>query len=190
MSIFGGSGGLGGVALAVLIVLNVRNGLGLNDVDGSTQIGVIGGILILSVLLQNALDRVRSSTRWHRTPPVAEPVPAVEPAQPALTNGGTEWKSSGGDGWRCSLPWCWSLRPALTTATTVDSEVGASDDTASDEEGAEPAADGSIQPGEDFESILLPKCTGIAVFDQANEGAIEAAGELEASEPEFVAPAT
>jgi rhamnose transport system substrate-binding protein len=70
------------------------------------------------------------------------------------------------------------------------SEVDAGDDTASDEEGAEPAGDGSIQPGEDFESILLPKCTGIAVFDQANEGAIEAAGELEASEPEFVAPAT
>ena len=60
VSIFGGSGGLGWVALAVLIVLNVRNGLGLNDVDGSTQSGVIGGILILSVLLQNALDRVTS----------------------------------------------------------------------------------------------------------------------------------
>ena len=90
VSIFGGSGGLGGVALAVLIVLNVRNGLGLNDVDGSTQTGVIGGILILSVLLQNALDRVRASTRLAPEPPLADSVSAVESAQPALTNGGTE----------------------------------------------------------------------------------------------------
>ena len=29
-----------------------------------------------------------------------------------------------------------------------------------------------------MDSILLPKCTGIAVFDQANEGAQEAAEEL------------
>ena len=39
-------------------------------------------------------------------------------------------------------------------------------------------------------SILLPKCTGIAVFDQANDGAIEAAGELGVAEPEFVGPAS
>ena len=32
-----------------------------------------------------------------------------------------------------------------------------------------------------------PKCTGIAVFDQANEGAMEAAGEL-GTEAEFVGP--
>ena len=44
--------------------------------------------------------------------------------------------------------------------------------------------------GGDFSSILLPKCTGIAVFDQANEGAIEAAGELGVAEAEFVGPAS
>ena len=44
--------------------------------------------------------------------------------------------------------------------------------------------------GRDFSSILLPKCTGIAVFDQANEGAIEAAGELGVAEAEFVGPAS
>ena len=37
-------------------------------------------------------------------------------------------------------------------------------------------------------SILLPKCTGIAVFDQANEGAKEAAAELGVAEAEFVGP--
>ncbi len=44
--------------------------------------------------------------------------------------------------------------------------------------------------GVDFSSILLPKCTGIAVFDQANEGAQEAAGELGVSAAEFVGPAS
>ena len=39
-------------------------------------------------------------------------------------------------------------------------------------------------------SILLPKCTGIAVFDQANEGAQEAAEELGTAEPEFLGPST
>ena len=42
----------------------------------------------------------------------------------------------------------------------------------------------------DFSSILLPKCTGNPVFDQANEGAQEAAAELGVAEPEFVGPAT
>lgn len=58
VSIFGGSGRMSGVALAVLIFLNIRNGLGLAGIDGTTQTGVIGVILITSVLAQNALDRV------------------------------------------------------------------------------------------------------------------------------------
>ena len=49
-----------------------------------------------------------------------------------------------------------------------------------------PAASG----GDDFTSILLPKCTGIAVFDQANEGAQEAATEIGVSDAEFVGPAS
>jgi len=38
--------------------------------------------------------------------------------------------------------------------------------------------------------LFLPKCTGIAVFDQANDGAIEAAGELGAAEAQFQGPAS
>ena len=55
-----------------------------------------------------------------------------------------------------------------------------------------PADTGSAGTGAagDFASILLPKCTGIAVFDQANEGAIEAAGEIGVGEAEFVGPAS
>jgi rhamnose transport system substrate-binding protein len=44
--------------------------------------------------------------------------------------------------------------------------------------------------GGDFSSVFIPKCTGIAVFDQANEGAMEAAEELGVGEAEFVGPAS
>ena len=34
-------------------------------------------------------------------------------------------------------------------------------------------------PGKDFKSVFIPKQTGIAVFDQANDGAKQAAQELQ-----------
>jgi rhamnose transport system permease protein len=68
VSIFGGSGTMLGVGLAILIVLNLRNGLGLANVDSNTQTGIIGVILIVSVLARNALDRLR--TRWDRLAPI------------------------------------------------------------------------------------------------------------------------
>ena len=40
VSIFGGSGTMVGVALSILIVLNIRNGLGLANIDQNTQTGV------------------------------------------------------------------------------------------------------------------------------------------------------
>ena len=58
VSIFGGSGTLLGVALAIGIVLNLRNGLGLANVESNTQTGVIGALLIVSVLARNLLDRL------------------------------------------------------------------------------------------------------------------------------------
>jgi rhamnose transport system permease protein len=57
VSIFGGSGTIVGVALAILIVLNIRNGLGLANIDQNTQTGVIGVLLILSVLIPNVAAR-------------------------------------------------------------------------------------------------------------------------------------
>jgi rhamnose transport system permease protein len=56
VSIFGGSGRMSGVLLAVLIVLNLRNGFGLANVGGNTQTGVVGAILIGSVLSQNLIQ--------------------------------------------------------------------------------------------------------------------------------------
>lgn len=74
-----------------------------------------------------------------------------------------------------------------------ESEATPAADTTGDEEGQEAAASGdavAIESSGDFNGLLLPKCTGIAVFDQANEGAIEAAGELGAADPQFQAPAS
>ena len=76
VSIFGGSGRMSGVFLAVLIVLNLRNGFGLANVGGNTQTGVIGAILIGSVLAQNLID-------WLRR---AQPGPGPVHARPACTS--------------------------------------------------------------------------------------------------------
>jgi rhamnose transport system permease protein len=76
VSIFGGAGRMSGVVLAVLIVLNLRNGFGLANVGGNTQTGVIGAILIGSVLAQNLIQHL--GRRGPTAGPIAEvavPVP-------------------------------------------------------------------------------------------------------------------
>jgi len=47
------------------------------------------------------------------------------------------------------------------------------------------AQDGPVQatPGQSVKMVLLPKFLGIAVFDQAHDGAEEAAAELQNPEP-------
>src|SRR5918996_1111857 len=48
----------------------------------------------------------------------------------------------------------------------------------------------TFEPGQDFSSVLLPKQTGVSVFDQANQGAQEAAGELQADTAGYLGPAS
>jgi rhamnose transport system permease protein len=62
VSIFGGSGNLVGVGLSILVILNLRNGMGLANITGNTQTSVIGALLILSVLLPNMAQAIH--TRW------------------------------------------------------------------------------------------------------------------------------
>jgi rhamnose transport system permease protein len=64
VSIFGGTGSLFGVLLSILIILNLRNGMGLLNISGETQTGVIGALLILSVLVPNIARGVRDL--WNR----------------------------------------------------------------------------------------------------------------------------
>jgi rhamnose transport system permease protein len=66
VSIFGGSGTLFGVGLAILLILNLRNGMSLMNVTGNTQTGVIGTLLILSVLLPNWMQSMRGIWRKWR----------------------------------------------------------------------------------------------------------------------------
>jgi len=51
VSIFGGVGTMVGTLLSILIVLNLRNGMALLNVTGHIQTGVIGVLLIASVLV-------------------------------------------------------------------------------------------------------------------------------------------
>jgi rhamnose transport system permease protein len=67
VSIFGGSGTLAGVGLAILLILNLRNGMSLANITGNTQTGVVGILLILSVLIPNLVQMVQESWSRYRT---------------------------------------------------------------------------------------------------------------------------
>lgn len=73
VSIFGGSGSMLGVALAIFTVLNIRNGLGLANVDGTIQTGVVGLLLIGSVLVPNLAERFRERSPRRRATAHAPP---------------------------------------------------------------------------------------------------------------------
>ncbi len=66
VSIFGGAGTMSGTILAILIVLALRNGMALANITGHIQTGLLGVLLILSVMVpiiretgQRLMARVR-----------------------------------------------------------------------------------------------------------------------------------
>ncbi|MFV0430423.1 MAG: ABC transporter permease [Arachnia sp.] len=61
IDIWGGKGHLTGVLLGLLLVVVVNNGLQLAGVGNSIQVGILGAILIGSVLLNTFLTRGRSA---------------------------------------------------------------------------------------------------------------------------------
>jgi hypothetical protein len=71
-----------GVLLSTYLVLNIRNGLTIAGVTGNVQTGIIGLLLILSVLLPNLAGRVRDRLRRGQTDPGAR-VPPAGPAEAA-----------------------------------------------------------------------------------------------------------
>jgi len=66
VSIFGGTGSLWGVLLSILIILNLRNGMALANMSGHMQTGVIGMLLILSVLVPNLAGSVQAALQRRR----------------------------------------------------------------------------------------------------------------------------
>jgi rhamnose transport system permease protein len=89
VSIFGGSGTFVGVGLSILIILNLRSGLGLANIQATTQTGIIGALLIASVLVPNLVDRFG---HWRRrsgpaaTPPPAESDTGAGEVRPVVTD--------------------------------------------------------------------------------------------------------
>jgi rhamnose transport system permease protein len=82
VSIFGGSGTMIGVLLSTLLVLNLRNGMDLASISGNAQVGVIGLLLILSVLLPNIgarWPRRRRRAPSRASPSAGSPVPGTGP---------------------------------------------------------------------------------------------------------------
>jgi rhamnose transport system permease protein len=81
VSIFGGSGTLAGVLLSTLLVLNLRNGMQLANINGNTQTALVGALLILSVLIPNLAGTLRS--RFRKEAPRASSGPSPGTAAPA-----------------------------------------------------------------------------------------------------------
>jgi rhamnose transport system permease protein len=76
VSIFGGVGSMVGVLLSTYLVLNIRNGLVIAGVTGNTQTGIIGLLLILSVLVPNLAGRVQERLRRRQIDPGVHAAPA------------------------------------------------------------------------------------------------------------------
>jgi rhamnose transport system permease protein len=82
VSIFGGVGSMVGVLISTYLVLNIRNGLVIAGITGNTQTGIIGLLLILSVLLPNLTARVQERLRRGQADPGSRP-PPVAPVESA-----------------------------------------------------------------------------------------------------------
>ena len=88
VSIFGGVGSMVGVLLSTYLVLNLRNGLVIAGVTGNTQTGIIGLLLILSVLLPNIAGRIQERLRRRSESSVrAPPSGLAEPAHSRSASG-------------------------------------------------------------------------------------------------------
>jgi rhamnose transport system substrate-binding protein len=61
---------------------------------------------------------------------------------------------------------------------------------AAEQTGSDSGGPVTFTPGEEFKGVFIPKQTGVAVFEQANQGAKEAAQELEVEEAEFLGPSS
>jgi rhamnose transport system substrate-binding protein len=89
----------------------------------------------------------------------------------------------------------WMSATMLVALVLAVAGCGGDDDdsTAPSDNGGGPAQSSGpvkFEPGKEFKSVFIPKQTGIAVFDQANDGAKEAAGELQVDEPQYLGPSS
>ena len=206
VSIFGGSGSMLGVVLSTFLVLNLRNGMSLAGVNGNTQTGIVGLLLILSVLLPNIVGRCpgpptspeRGASGARIAPPPATSAPGGD--MPANDSGRVvQGTASGADRYhaRAFDDHRWATTPRIGE---VEEELA--HESVPNRHGrpvgraawrpysavppwrrARPqlgmGAPVVATPGQAVKMLLLPKFLGILPFDQANQGAQEAATELQ-----------
>src|ERR671915_34091 len=90
----------------------------------------------------------------------------------------------------------WILVAVMVALTLAVAGCGDDEETPADksnsaaENGDATSGPVTFEPGQEFKGVFIPKQTGIAVFDQANDGAKEAAGELQVDEAEFLGPSS
>jgi len=88
VDIFGGSGSMLGVLLALILIAVLRNGMQLANVGGATQDIVIGGLLIGAILAGNLVRAAQGGgLRWMRLRPSRKEVtqPDIQPAEISST---------------------------------------------------------------------------------------------------------
>jgi len=83
VDIFGGSGSILGVLLALFLIAELRNGMQLDNLNGATQDMVIGGLLLAAILLGNLVRAAHGrSTPWKARRSRKEVVQVSVPATP------------------------------------------------------------------------------------------------------------
>jgi rhamnose transport system permease protein len=83
VDIFGGSGSILGVLLALFLIAELRNGMQLDNLNGATQDMVIGGLLIAAILVGNLARAAHGrSTPWTARRSRKEVVQVSVPATP------------------------------------------------------------------------------------------------------------
>jgi rhamnose transport system permease protein len=88
VDIFGGSGSMLGVLLALILIAVLRNGMQLANVGGATQDIVIGGLLIGAILGGNLVRAAQGGgLPWTRLRPSRKEVtqPDIQPAEISST---------------------------------------------------------------------------------------------------------
>ena len=78
VSMYGGIGSLYGVLLSMLVILNIRNGMSLVNLTGHVQTGVIGVLLILSVLVPNLARNIQAILNRRRMSHLAGTLPEAQ----------------------------------------------------------------------------------------------------------------
>jgi rhamnose transport system substrate-binding protein len=91
----------------------------------------------------------------------------------------------------------WIVAALMVALMLVAAGCGDDDDDSAGDNGsnADQGGGGSagpvkFTPGEEFKGVFIPKQTGIAVFEQADQGANEAAQELQVDPAEFLGPSS